>query len=999
MTLNNMAKIGLDLTVTYRRNVKTSLADDWNYMSIDEYLDIIETDEKLKQIADRWNEKYNLIAGWASTSEGIMDDCLIFPQNLEGPLRIEYRESKLLLPCVHYFGRFLPPSNKISLIGEGNGVVVLDIDIKHIGGTDGIHSAFRDSIDAMINAFYSQHPSSIFLYETSSSLGYHIGYLTDAKNEVEYKQAFNQLVKELSNAIPLIQGEGIIDENVGRYSHNFFTNHSNLVLRKNPSVIFKPTASFVEPIFEQERHETQAQYDEFPYHIDFRLYLAYHKSDSEVYFHDRREWLTMIYALKAEFPGCYRSRMVDWFVKLSSLSPKFNEEEDVELFDDIMSSNTTQDAGIGFIIKVLNRGNVVSQFPKYTLDDLQNYFTDLSDKDSADSHASNFLFIERYLTEIKDSLNFSQNLIIESPPNTGKSTLFLQGVSFKRIYLVPTKVLLTDLAKNIPSAQIVQEGVLSDEINPEEVILSTYEGLEKILQSNIPLKEYKLIVDEAHNIFLSASLSFRFLSLHRICKSFHKFENTILLSGTWIDLPFSDEEFSLIKVKQRDPVSTELNIITTETPLDNLSKEVALETGKQIVLINNKDENIKLKELVLQNRPDATITLINADTKKSEEVKKILDDNHLQEGHVLIGTQMIVEGISFLDEDIKAIRFYRSMAAEHIAQLSFRARKSHLKPPVSFYQSRNEFFIRKDSNLSTVYEKLHQQSASKHWADLANQYVGNSAIRMAYERVIEWGKAMEFTVPLIFDKDVSDKPHISKIFLGHLSTSNVAEAMSSDLFSLLVALRKWNFTFRFSKAEKTSSRDEFKKLQTQQQKVFIGERLNELLNFSYEQVGQNKKSPIYKAWVLLQCVDVGYFNQWNPEHRINLFFDKRELHRFCDMVQGCAILKGKEFLELADLVSSKFYEQDEKILSRIKELKGYPSKISNESLEILETASLTQRRIKKVLSKYFDVSPSSPRKDENNVSVRYFRLADIYHDFEPYLRVDKMENFLKDRPF
>jgi hypothetical protein len=993
-------KIGIELTVTYRANVKTSSPEDWRHISIDEYLDIIEYDKELESISDKMADQFNLIEGLFS--EEMLEDYVTIPLHQREPFRSEYRLSKRLLPCVNYFISRYPPSNTTNVDGKGNGIVVLDVDIKHLGEERGIPSPFKEKLDELVENFFINHASSIFLYETSSRQGYHIGFLTDATNAKEYKLAFKQLADQLADAVPFFRTEGVIDKSVGRYNADFFTNHSRFVFRKKPETVFihdrKETS---EPATIREVLDDQEKYDDFPYHTDFRLFLAYIKRDRSItYFDDRGEWLRMMFALKAEYPICYRPRIYQWFRRLSSLSPKYNVVNDDDFFAAIMDSETDTRTGIEFIVKVLHNGESASQTPQYKWDDLRNYFDDLDEEDFTEARASNFLFIGKYLTEIKHVLNFSQNIIIESPPNTGKSTLLLEEVSFKRIYLVPTKILLTDLKKKVPSAQIVQERVLSDEIQSKEIILSTYEGLEKILASKINLSEYTLIVDEAHNIFLSASPAFRFLSLHRICSSFQKFKNTILLSGTWIDLPFSsDIDFTLIRVKQRNPIFTELNIINTETPLDNLSSDVASETGKQIVLVNNKDENNELRDLVRKRRPNAPITLMNADTKTKEDVKQVLKDNHLQPGHVLIGTQMIVEGISFLDDDIAAMRFYRGMAAELIAQLSFRARKSHVKPPISFYQARKEFFLKKESDLLTVYRKLQQDNASKNLMSLASEYIGNSHIRVFYDRRIENGKARDIYTPLIYDEQLTNQVHTSKILLGYLSLEKVTEAMGADLFSLLAALRKWNLIFNFTTLEKTNVREDFKKQRADEQRSFISERFHELSDYTYDEVSQNKKSPIYRAWTALQCIDITYFNQLDTEKRIELFFDKKAFRQFCDLIQGCAILKGRQFFTLAEFVSPTFYENDVKVLTSIQNINGFPAKISNRSLEDIPDLLLTKNERKKVLKKYFMVSEATPQKDDKNVSVRFFGLRRKDLEFEPYLKIENSQSYESDRPF
>lgn len=977
-----------DHVVTYRPNIFTS--NDWKYLTLGEYLDIIKNDESLKQISEEMYQQFTKVEGLPTQAADNWDEYTIFPKHFDEPHKSQYRSLKKNLACVNFFGKFLPPVEDMNLNGDGNGIVVLDVDFKEAGRVFGITEPQIELAENQLFDHFKDHESIIFYYKTSSCLGYHIGYLTDARTPPQYETVFHQLINEILNDCPAFTGEHVMDISVGRYNANFFTNHSDSVYSCYPKEIYKGNYSDI--VVPKEPTPTMEGFDEFPYQVDFRLFLAYNRMQDSEYFHGRLDWLKMIYALRSEFPYSYSSRMEYWFTRLSSLSNKFQPEKDLQNFKSFVEDyNGEKRVGVDFIINHLN--GVTTQTPEYTIEDVKKYFEDLEERDLPDIETSSFMFIDQYLSEIQKNFNFEENLIIESPPNTGKSRLFLKDVQFKRIYLVPTKILIDDLSKYASKAQVVQEGILSGDINVSaEVIISTYEGLEKILNSKLNLADYTLIIDEAHNLFISSSPNFRFLALYKICRNFNRFKNTILLSGTWIDFPFTTEEFKLIKVRLKNPTVTDLEIINTETPLDTLSSDIINNPGKQIVLINNKGENNELKQLLQKNNPAAIVTLMNSDTKKTKQVKEILEKNHLTPGEVLIGTQMIVEGISFLDDDIKAIRFYRNMLPEYIAQLSFRARKSDKKPVIKFYQSRENFKLRKDANYTNTYKQILEKTQAKDPLSMASDYIDDTAIRIYKERRIVNGKAIHETVPYLFDHTKANNPELNQLLLGNFSLEQISKALNADLFSLLAHLRKWNFRFTFSEAEKSFIRKDFKKLRTMDRQQFLSENFADIAHYGFDDLSFDKKSPIYRAWLMTQFLKIEYFLAMEPEQRVNLFFDKKTNQTLADEVMGSVILTEKHLLYAGELVSKNFEFEDHPVLNKIKSVDGYPKRISNEVLDTtFADLKISISKIKKILKKQFDVSESKPSKDKAKKSSRFFRLVLIEKDFSTYIRAEAVD--------
>ena len=112
-----------------------------------------------------------------------LDDYVIFHKHFDEPEKSRYTSLKRQLPCVKFFGKFLPPVSSMTL--NGNGIVVLDIDLKAAWKVSGILEAQMDLADSQLFNHFQHHPSIIFYYNTTSRVGFHIGYLTNAKTDTQ----------------------------------------------------------------------------------------------------------------------------------------------------------------------------------------------------------------------------------------------------------------------------------------------------------------------------------------------------------------------------------------------------------------------------------------------------------------------------------------------------------------------------------------------------------------------------------------------------------------------------------------------------------------------------------------------------------------------------------------------------------------------------------------------------------------------------------------------
>jgi hypothetical protein len=128
---NRNGKTALALVVTCRLNVYTR--EGWTHPTLDGYLDFIEKHDKLRRITEDIQSQFVHKDGVFTDGGEPQGDAVIYPQFLDDPLKQHYRLRKLELVVVNYFGVFQPLGAGLVLQGVGNGLVVLDVDLKELG--------------------------------------------------------------------------------------------------------------------------------------------------------------------------------------------------------------------------------------------------------------------------------------------------------------------------------------------------------------------------------------------------------------------------------------------------------------------------------------------------------------------------------------------------------------------------------------------------------------------------------------------------------------------------------------------------------------------------------------------------------------------------------------------------------------------------------------------------------------------------------------------------
>ncbi len=614
------------------------------------------------------------------------------------------QESKLTRRQIMPMVRYNLKSN------QGYAIVVLDIDFKV--DLDSLKASTYKYLNDRIIEFFKQQSAAIFLVRSTSGLGFHIGFAvqSDALTEQVYSIAYIHFSNELISFINVSEFGNYIDTSVIRIGSQFFIGQTiapNFI--KNPShVYFISSPKESKPVIKNE-HDISSLYADF-----VLIHCAKQIPSNCDVFTDYDDWIRMLYAVVSIFKN-NRERANYWFKYLSDLClTGTNMDENDYHFDNIFERDDIDDIGINYILaKIFGSLKQVPEMT-YTLDDVEVFWK----KHSSDLNPNipgegNALIIQNYISERASDINLNDNLLIVAPPNSGKTTFFMNCDDI--VLLTPTSILRDDIHSSNPDSYKITAG--KDVPIGLLRYIGNYDAIYKLGKQH-SLSRYTLVIDEAHELFLSAHPEFRHDVIRKITDRFCLFKNVILLTGT--PLPFQVPGISIRQVtfKKENPSQPTLKIIQTGSPLSSLIDDILQTNGKQIVYINDKQQIAKVEEHLLKQDPTRNIIVFTSETRDDKAQQEFLQNNTLLENTVVIGTRMILEGISFLDNDIAALRFYQPTLAEYIAQFSFRPRKTS-EILLCLYCKPKGYQIIPNSNLNFAY-KTEYAKALDQKSDLSN---------------------------------------------------------------------------------------------------------------------------------------------------------------------------------------------------------------------------------------------------------------------------------------
>ena len=886
-------------------------------------------------------------------------DYLVFykRQNLE-PYRAAKRKK---LPAVNYVNK--AEQNQVT----PNPLVVLDIDLKTDLGW--LKGATVENFERKFIKFFNQENSAVFLYKSASGLGFHLGmaFTSNEINSKTYAKAYNFFAKRLNDFMNHTRFAGYIDYSVNHLNANFYLGGDCRLSFKNPT-----EALFIEYTEEIQPKPHSCELTENSFKDDFRLthYLKF-LDKSKTYFDAYDEWVKMIYGVVCAFGDNY-DRAFYWFVELSKLSPKYDPYEDNDKFEAIFESEPEIGCGINYIIRHLFPEMKVSNYISYTFDELREYY-EKNESSLKLASGNDSLLIDNHISELDGQIDIRENLIIESPPNSGKSTYFLSQDNI--IFLAPTKVVQDDLGSNHPDVFLIKS---QEDIHlHRSKYLGIYDSIYALQSCGLDLKKYTLIFDEKHEIFCSADVSFRHRVVNEIIQSLGLFNNVIFLTGSDIEFPFTNIPFKKITVRKREPYKPVLEFVSTDEPLETMVAEILQSPGKQVCFINNKAIIEKVEEMLVQK--GRYVIVFSAETKGDEHQQEILKTNQIPPGTIILGTQLIIQGISFKDPDITFLRFYQPMLAEYVAQFSFRARKESSPPQIVMYAKTKDYKFQSYANLLNAYQ--FQLNAANEQFDIIEDLPRQP--ENDYQRYYKLSTPKVKKYLPIIKKDDHD-PEIDLLFIGYLATKMASHMLAGDLLELMIQLLKWNFKFQF-RYGKTSDLLKVRERETKEKQIEIIR--NRFIELTYIQNITERQVFLHRAICALNWVDVRYFMDMPEEDRIKLFTDKERWKTF--VVQVAVIANEKCMTE--QLLENQICHNNAKdIINKIAKINsatGYPTITHPQLIKHLAIDSKDIKAVKKHIGWHYKLKNNPVNGD------RSFTVKRIEHPFEQNIKWEDFEKY------
>jgi hypothetical protein len=308
--------------------------------------------------------------------------------------------------------------------------------------------------------------------------------------------------------------------------------------------------------------------------------------------------------------------------------------------------------------------------------------------------------------------------LLKSPTNSGKTHLFVNGLSGKRIIVLPTKALVDQVAKHKGVAKCY-DGKLFP--LGESVIAMTYNKLElfiKMVDSGaIGRQEYDLFVDEAHNLYTSYNYRDAAMNIVYDTIQLKYCRKVVLMSGTLKNefLPALKID-KQVNVTREQPTQQQCNVIKTNDPHRFLMGKVEID-GKSLVLLNNKAQAEQLAIELNANGLPAQV--FHKDNQQDTENQLMLIDESVK-AKVLIFTQIGVEGLNLNNQNIKQVIAFDHHGSVTLEQVNNRARKNNTK----LYVLRND--NSKDDGFLSQMDVTAALNDAKKFVDFANSVLGHT---------------------------------------------------------------------------------------------------------------------------------------------------------------------------------------------------------------------------------------------------------------------------------
>lgn len=371
-----------------------------------------------------------------------------------------------------------------------------------------------------------------------------------------------------------------------------------------------------------------------------------------------------------------------------------------------------------------------------------NKYTLFTDKISQDENAISMLSV---------LINGGKNLLI-APPSTGKTYSMFKLVEkgYKIIFLTHTQ----DLAKQTANSyreyfgrrcQCLLEGRTWDwNITNNSFIVSVWDSFSKIPFPFNAIKDFKIVIDEAHNSVQTMGYRDRGI---KILEDFITNKDCLYITATPIGLHPSEFDNILYLDKTHNESATIVEK-GSRSWLDIINKITDKAEGKVFCLFNSKGKSNKIDISLIKNNIDYNTMLISSENTDDRSIIQntfMIPNKH----KLIISTEVMCDGVNILNKDITDIIVcVDNINHNHIIQF---IRRCRLVTPNIWIIMKNE---KSDKELITwdyksfkdIKNLIKKMSVSTNYLTEKGNIDKNNfdALRKAYQRYYnKYGKVVE----------------------------------------------------------------------------------------------------------------------------------------------------------------------------------------------------------------------------------------------------------------
>ena len=270
---------------------------------------------------------------------------------------------------------------------------------------------------------------------------------------------------------------------------------------------------------------------------------------------------------------------------------------------------------------------------------------------------------------------------LQAPTGRGKSTFIIEefAKTNKVILVCPVKVQVAQIASDFKDNKKVQCFTGEETTNAlhGDVIVCVYDKLATLLEQNTYLKDYVLVVDEAHKIYQAAGYREQALSVVLDAIIDKTFKQVITISATFQTeiFPLEFDEQILISHAPTEKPDVDVIYYKNYQLLEEALIQISPSDGKvAMVRINNK-EQIRHAKICFEQQ-GLRVLEIHSEIQKSDDVVQLLETSEVTDYDIVLTTSLLDEAINIKNENIESVHVFRKLPVDELKQFIGRCRRS-----------------------------------------------------------------------------------------------------------------------------------------------------------------------------------------------------------------------------------------------------------------------------------------------------------------------------------